>query len=66
MSQEKMASGSSLFVYGTLLYPEIVGALLRRVPTQTPGLIKGYRRYGLNQFVFPAVVRQEACAVCDV
>jgi gamma-glutamylcyclotransferase (GGCT)/AIG2-like uncharacterized protein YtfP len=46
----------SVFVYGTLQYPSIVTLLLGRTPETTKALVKGYRRYGLHSFVFPAVI----------
>jgi len=54
---------AKLFVYGTLMYPEILEVLLQRVPESTRARIKGYKRYGLKKFVFPAVVEDPASQV---
>jgi hypothetical protein len=33
------------FVYGSLMSPEVLEALLGRVPALVPGSIRGYQRY---------------------
>eukprot|EP00890_Picochlorum_soloecismus_P000008 jgi/Picsp_1/1007/NSC_04491-R1_aig2-like family protein len=54
---------AKLFVYGTLMYPEILEVLLHRVPESTRARVQGYKRYGLKKFVFPAVVEDPSSQV---
>lgn len=35
----------SAFVYGTLMYPQVLQALISRVPRMEPAVIHGYRRH---------------------
>ena len=44
-----------LFVYGSLLSPEVLRVLLRRVPRMRSATIRGFRRYGLLERPYPAV-----------
>lgn len=46
-----------LFVYGTLLFPEVLTALLGRVPASTPGRAEGWRAAALESRVYPGLVR---------
>lgn len=55
-------AAASCFVYGSLLAPEVLLALLGRVPTHKPALLRGFRRYALRDRAYPGVVRvPEAC-----
>lgn len=54
---------AKLFVYGTLMYPEILEVLLQRVPESARARVQGYKRYGLKKFVFPAVVEDPSSQV---
>ena len=47
----------SCFVYGTLMFPEVLKALINRVPRMEPAAIHGYRRHRIRGQVFPGVVR---------
>lgn len=47
---------ASCFVYGTLQFPEVLQALINRVPRSQPATVSGYRRYALRGQVFPATV----------
>ena len=58
-----MGSKNQVFVYGTLQYPSILTALINRVPTMHKAVVHGYRRYGLTDFVFPAVVEEASASV---
>ncbi|KAL6775751.1 hypothetical protein ACKKBG_A18350 [Auxenochlorella protothecoides x Auxenochlorella symbiontica] len=51
---------TDIFVYGTLQYPEVLRALIGRVPDLTPATLTGYRRYCVSQQVFPAIIPGEA------
>ena len=52
-----MAPGSRLFVYGTLMAPEVMEVLLNRVPAMRPARLEGFERWSLDGAVFPAVRR---------
>lgn len=49
-------SGKTAFVYGTLMAPEVVHALIRRVPPMKPAKLLGYKRHSVKGVVFPAIV----------
>ena len=44
------------FVYGTLMAPEVVQALIKRVPPMKPAKLHGYTRHSVKGVVFPAIV----------
>jgi hypothetical protein len=48
-----------LFVYGTLLFPEVLAALLGRVPVRTPAVATGWRVAALPGRVYPGLVPAE-------
>lgn len=50
----------SCFVYGTLMYPEVLKALIERVPRMEPAVIQGYQRYRIRDQVFPGTIRSSA------
>ncbi|WPT14320.1 AIG2-like protein C [Picochlorum sp. SENEW3] len=58
-----MGSKNQVFVYGTLQYPSILTALINRVPTMHKAVVHGYKRYGLTDYVFPAVVEDASASV---
>ena len=43
-----------VFVYGTLMAPEVMGALIKRVPLMQPARLDGFERWSLRGAVFPA------------
>ena len=45
----------SRFVYGSLLAPEVLDALLGRVPDRTPATLPGFVRRRIKDAVFPAI-----------
>ena len=45
----------SRFVYGSLLAPEVLNALLGRVPDRTPATLPGYVRRRIKERVYPAL-----------
>lgn len=53
----------SVFVYGTLLAPEIVHAVVGRVPASQPAALHGYARYTVKQQVYPGVIEQEGAVI---
>ena len=48
---------SRLFVYGTLMCPEVLNGLLRRVPTRRPATLPGFARWRVRDEPFPAILR---------
>jgi gamma-glutamylcyclotransferase (GGCT)/AIG2-like uncharacterized protein YtfP len=46
-----------LFVYGTLLFPEVLSALIGRVPPTTPAVAAGWRAAALPGRPYPGLVR---------
>lgn len=67
-SPSPQANGASeadgdLFVYGTLLLPAVIEALIGRVPARLPATLHDYRRYRLTGKVFPAISVQPAARV---
>lgn len=49
----------TVFVYGTLMYPEVLEALIQRVPDIQPGTVNGYARYAVRGQVFPGAIAVE-------
>jgi gamma-glutamylcyclotransferase (GGCT)/AIG2-like uncharacterized protein YtfP len=47
---------NNLFVYGTLMAPEVVETLLGRLPPNQPATLQGYRRHPVLQQVYPGLV----------
>lgn len=65
-SQDANGSGGAdgdLFVYGTLLLPAVIEALIGRVPRRLPATLPDYRRYRLTDEVFPAIAIEPAAQV---
>ena len=56
------AAGDGLFVYGSLLFPEVVRALLGRVPSGTPAGAPGWRVAALPERVYPGLVPSRGTA----
>lgn len=44
------------FVYGTLMAPEVLKLLIKRVPESRAATLKGYARYRVKGQVFPAII----------
>ncbi len=53
------AAADPLFVYGTLRFPEVLRALLGRVPTRTPAAVAGWRAAALEGRPYPGLVPAE-------
>ncbi|MGW6456293.1 gamma-glutamylcyclotransferase family protein [Streptomyces sp. NPDC055078] len=51
-----------LFVYGTLQFPEVLRALLGRIPRTTPAAASGWRAAALDRRVYPGLVAAEQVA----
>lgn len=52
----------NVFVYGTLMYPEVLRALIKRVPEHQKAIIHGFQRYGIRGQVFPAIIHSSSQA----
>ncbi|KAK3286060.1 hypothetical protein CYMTET_6363 [Cymbomonas tetramitiformis] len=55
--------GDCIFVYGSLLAPEVLQVLLGRVPQNTEATLKGHRRYAICDRVYPAVIEEATGSV---
>ncbi|SFC68170.1 gamma-glutamylcyclotransferase family protein [Streptomyces aidingensis] len=49
-----------LFVYGTLRFPEVLRALLGRVPERVPAAVRGWRAAALDGRAYPGLVPRAA------
>ena len=48
---------SSLFVYGTLMAPQVIETLIDRLPSHTSAILKsGYRRHPVRNYAFPGLI----------
>ncbi len=54
---------ADLFVYGTLMTPAVMRAVIGRVPGSEPAELPGYRRHRLRGKVYPAVVPESGATV---
>jgi hypothetical protein len=50
------AAPAALFAYGTLRFPDVLMALLGRVPDHTPGIAAGWRVAALDGRIYPVLV----------
>src|SRR5689334_17614011 len=46
---------SALFVYGSLMCPEVWAAILKRVPPMSSATLKGFKRCRVRDCTYPAV-----------
>jgi len=56
------APPAALFAYGTLRFPDVLVALLGRVPGHTPAVAPGWRVAALDGRVYPMLVPGEGAA----
>lgn len=49
-------SQQNVFVYGTLMYPQVLESIINRVPRHSKAVVQGYRRYAIQGQVFPGVI----------
>lgn len=61
--QARAMSSSSALVYGTLMAPEVLKVLIKRVPPMRPATLRGYMRCRIKGEVFPAIVPDAASEV---
>lgn len=55
-----------LFVYGTLLLPQIMQRVCGRRHFSQPAILSGYARYGLRGKSYPGIVAEENATVAGV
>ena len=51
-----MTEPDALFVYGTLMFPEVLEVLLGRTPEMAPAALDGWRAAALADRVYPGLV----------
>lgn len=56
---------AGLFVYGTLMAPEVLNALLHRVPSKRSAVLQGHSRYTVKDYSFPAIVCDDDSAAVE-
>jgi gamma-glutamylcyclotransferase (GGCT)/AIG2-like uncharacterized protein YtfP len=56
------AAPGALFAYGTLRFPDVLVALLGRVPDHTPGIVEGWRVAALPGRSYPVLVPGDGAA----
>ena len=49
-------SGRNVFVYGTLMYPEVLNALVNRVPSHAPAMLHAHVRHSIHNRKYPGCV----------
>jgi gamma-glutamylcyclotransferase (GGCT)/AIG2-like uncharacterized protein YtfP len=52
----RVTEPDALFVYGTLMFPEVLEVLLGRTPTMAPAALDGWRAAALTDRVYPGLV----------
>src|SRR6266542_5749833 len=60
---EEPPEPAGLFVYGTLLFPEVLRALLGRIPDNTAATVAGWRAAALPGLPYPGLVPGPSSAV---
>mmetsp|Transcript_27564 Transcript_27564/g.38055 ORF Transcript_27564/g.38055 Transcript_27564/m.38055 type:complete len:150 (-) Transcript_27564:190-639(-) len=53
----------SVFVYGSLLAPEVLQVLLGRKPQSKTAVLSGYQRFAIKGRPYPAIVKAVDCCV---
>ncbi|PLX43011.1 MAG: gamma-glutamylcyclotransferase [Deltaproteobacteria bacterium] len=53
------AANLPLFVYGTLIFPEVVRALLGALPEATPAVANGFSARTLSGRIYPGLLKEE-------
>jgi hypothetical protein len=62
MTDRLAVAPQALFAYGTLQFPEVLSALLGRVPSCTPVAVPGWRVAALPGRSYPGLVRHSGTA----
>ena len=55
-----------LFAYGTLIFPEVVSALLGRTPTHTAATLPSHARFALREREYPGLVPAEGASTSGI
>jgi gamma-glutamylcyclotransferase (GGCT)/AIG2-like uncharacterized protein YtfP len=63
-SRPTAVSGSSLFVYGSLLSPEVLQLVVGRVPDSEAAVLEGYACYYVEGATFPGIIAEKSAATC--
>lgn len=58
MTDSVPVAATALFVYGTLQLPAVLDRVLGRVPSLTPGVLRGFVRRRVEGQRYPAIVEQ--------
>eukprot|EP01137_Pigoraptor_chileana_P020132 Opistho-2@82101 len=53
----------ALFVYGTLMYPEVIRKVIGRVPEFQSAVVEGYHRFKIDRREYPAIAPTEGASV---
>lgn len=53
----------NLFCYGTLMHPQIIDAVVGRLPQSKPTSLKGYQIYSLTSAPYPAIIKCDNATV---
>ena len=53
----------NLFVYGSLMFPEVVKAVIGKQLLMKDAVLKGYKRYKVENGEYPAIVKDEDSSV---
>lgn len=64
-----MIMAGSLFVYGSLMAPEVIRAVIGRVPASCPAVLSGYVRHPVRNQAYPGLIpcqRQQSMDDDDV
>ncbi|RMG69751.1 MAG: gamma-glutamylcyclotransferase, partial [Nitrospirae bacterium] len=52
-----------LFVYGTLMWADVLKAVIGRIPLMEDAVIEGYRRVKIRDAIYPALIRAPSFSV---
>ncbi len=52
-----------LFVYGTLMWPDVLKTVIGRLPHMEDAVIEGYRRLKIKGVIYPALIRAPSYSV---
>ncbi len=51
-----MTSPLPLFVYGTLMWPDVLKAVIGRIPAMEDAILEGHRRLKIKNAIYPALI----------
>jgi gamma-glutamylcyclotransferase (GGCT)/AIG2-like uncharacterized protein YtfP len=53
----------NLFCYGTLIHPQIISAVIGRLPRSEPARLNGYQIYSVKSTPYPALINCDTATV---